>query len=667
MNLFKKCLVKAFNICFVSTVICFALVCIPKGASGSDLPRKYRFELSALDLGSLSYGCVLQDKEGFIWFSAIGYGLLRYDGHELKRFPSSPHMLSGPMVSSIAEDKTGILWIATFSNGLTSYDKQTNQFVHHRHDPDDSNSISTDNMPFSPQILFVDRQNRIWTGSDNGGLNRYDQKTRTWTRFFHDPENLNSLSSNTVNAIVEDNDGAMWIGTTDGLNRFDPEKKHWAVYRHIPGINNSLGSNWISGLLKDRNGNIWVGTDKGGLSRYQANSDSFINYDHSPEKSGGIVENSIWNLYEDRNGRIWISHYASKTKGLEMFDPETNRFVHYANKVNDSSALSTISIRGVLEDRNTGVFFVINGNGVVDKYDPMGMDIEILRHDPENPGTISGNLVLPIIEDKEGMIWLGTGGDGLNRYDPATGAISRFLPEENSVSSLPNGYITALMQDSSGRIWVGSGDGHLSLFDPASGKVLKNFQNIPEDEFSITRSSQVKYILEDRDEPDVLWIATVKGGVDRFHAGTGKFFHYKHEPGNPNGLSVNTVVSLYDDGAGKIWMATYGGGLDILEKKSRTFTRHVHDPKNPASINSNSLYEIFKDSRGRTWITGKGGISLFDTQSGTFTNFSKQTGLASNVIPSILEDSDGNFWLGTIDKGLIRFNPDTGKSKLYSQ
>jgi len=650
----------------IEFLCCFSFVILIYSSAHSQ-SQKYKFHTASLDLGSTSYGGVLQDDEGFIWFSSLGHGLLRYDGFELKKFPKSLQGLSGSMVSSIVLDKSGILWIATFNNGLTSYNKKKNRFVHYRHEPGNPNSLSTNNLPFSPQLLFVDQNNNLWVGTENGGLNRFDQDRKTWNRYLHDPENQNTISNNTVNSILEDNNGMIWIGTANGLNLFDPVKNQWAHYKNDPEKKGSLSDNWINCLLKDKQENLWIGTNSGGLNRYQPETNSFVVFKHKEGIENSIGANNIWNLYEDRNGYLWICHYASKTFGLEMFDPKKERFIQYSGNRKDLYGLSSISIPGIVEDRNSGILFVINGSGIVDKYDPLAIDIMVLQHDPKNPNTPSDNLVLPIIEDSEGIIWFGTGSGGLNKYNPQNKTFSHFLPGVNDTSTIPNAYVTSLMEDNAGNLWVGSSGGNLSLFDRSLGKVIKTYTNTPEDLSSISASTQVKYLVEDKNEAGVLWIATIKGGINKFDTSTEKFIRYKNDIDNPKSLSADSVVSLYDDGNGKIWAATYGGGLDVLDKQTGEFIHHTHDLKDPTSINSNTLYDIFKDSYGRIWVSGKGGISLSDIEQKKFKTFNKSSGLESEIITSILEDNNQNLWLGTIDKGIIRFNPKTGTSRNYTK
>jgi len=500
------CIVKSLTTKFIQS-LCFLIFVLLIYSPAYSKFNKYKFHPSALDLGSTSYGGVLQDDEGFIWFSSLGHGLLRYDGYELKKYPKSQKALSGSMVSSIVIDKTGILWIASFNNGLTSYNKKKNRFIHYRHEPDNINSISTNNMPFSPQMLFVDRKNNLWVGTENGGLNRFDKDRKSWVRYLHDPNNKNTISNNTINSILEHDDGMIWIGTADGLNSFNPEKNQWNHYKHDPEKQNSISDNWINCLLKDKRGNLWIGTNNGGLNRYQPGTNSFIVFKHQIGNKNSIGANNIWNLYEDRNGYIWICHYASKTTGLEMFDPEKGYFIKYTGSSKDLYGLSSISIPGIVEDRASGILFAINGSGIIDKYDPLAIDIKILQHDPNNSNTLSDNLVLPILEDSAGLIWLGTGSGGLNRFNPENYNVSHFLPEENNLSTIPNAYVTALLEDSAGNMWVGTSGGNLSLFDRLSGKVLKTYKSSPTDPSSITPSAQVKYLIEDKDEAGVLWIA----------------------------------------------------------------------------------------------------------------------------------------------------------------
>lgn len=187
--------------------------------------RDAGIQRSFLDVQSSLYGGFLCDSDGFAWIGTMGSGVYRYDGFELKAYLPE---LSGLMVVSIAEDKDGLVWMATASNGIFSYDKATGEVEQFENREEDTNSLSSDVIPFQPQTLCIDRSNRIWIATDGGGLNRYDKTTDTWTRYRHDPIDPESLSDDVVLCVTETSDGSIWAGTRKGgLNRLDIVSNKW--------------------------------------------------------------------------------------------------------------------------------------------------------------------------------------------------------------------------------------------------------------------------------------------------------------------------------------------------------------------------------------------------------------------------------------------------------
>ncbi len=71
------------------------------------------------------------------------------------------------------------------------------------------------------------------------------------------------LSQSTVMAIVQDNQGFIWMGTQAGLNRYDGYSIK--IFKHDQSDTNSISDNAIWSLLVDKDGNLWIGTEQGGL------------------------------------------------------------------------------------------------------------------------------------------------------------------------------------------------------------------------------------------------------------------------------------------------------------------------------------------------------------------------------------------------------------------
>jgi ligand-binding sensor domain-containing protein len=101
---------------------------------------EFRFDHSLkLDMPvSLTF---IQDRDGFLWIGTQN-GLIRYDGYEQVIYRTGPNSVSGDLISSIIEDEDGILWIGSQGGGIDRYDKDTNQFTHYRHDPENPHSIN---------------------------------------------------------------------------------------------------------------------------------------------------------------------------------------------------------------------------------------------------------------------------------------------------------------------------------------------------------------------------------------------------------------------------------------------------------------------------------------------------------------------------------------------
>ncbi|HET90789.1 MAG TPA: hypothetical protein ENN99_08645, partial [Chloroflexi bacterium] len=167
------------------------------------------------------------------------------------------------------------------------------------------------------------------------------------------------LSHGMVLRIVQDDLGFMWFGTGNGLNRYDGHT--FKIYKYDPDDPHSLQSNSIWALYADRSGTLWVGTEGGGLNQFDRDTDRFIHYLNDPHDPHSLSHNGVTVIYEDRDGLLWVGTAAG---GLNRFDRGTGQFTQY-------------------------------------------------RHDPADPHSLSNDGVISLLQDQEGALWVGTA-DGLN-------------------------------------------------------------------------------------------------------------------------------------------------------------------------------------------------------------------------------------------------------------
>ncbi|RGD76901.1 hybrid sensor histidine kinase/response regulator [Bacteroides caccae] len=242
-------------------------------------------------------------------------------------------------------DNSG-LWIASF-NGLYKYDFTSKTYRHFKFDNNMSSTLTANNI----LNVFEDSKNRVWIGTENGGLNLlYKEKKSGKEQIKHylSDGSLHSLSNNIVNTIFESADGTIWVGTQNGLNRFNDTDE---TFRHY-GKNDGLSSNIIKGITEDDKGNLWITTHQG-ITLLNPKSDKVQIF----SSKDGIISN-VFNLSACKytlEGKVVVGGIAGATIiSPEKLDNSLGHFPH--------TYISNLRINNV--DINCGIDF--NGRTITD-------------------------------------------------------------------------------------------------------------------------------------------------------------------------------------------------------------------------------------------------------------------------------------------------------------
>ncbi|MCP4541126.1 MAG: PAS domain S-box protein, partial [Chloroflexi bacterium] len=650
-----RTLSKIFDWQVVKKSIIASIVILTLIASRSDLYAKTE-ELQfdhPLDVGGILFnGGFIQDRDGFFWI-ATQSGLVKYDGYDLKKYTSgAPGSISSDVVFSIYEDSDGILWCTT-SNGLNRYDKNTDSFTVYKHNPDKPNSISHNVYNWANQTIAQDGDGNLWFGTQRG-LNKFDKFTEFFTSYAHDPDNPESLGSDNILAVFIDKQNVLWVGTDNGLDKFDASAETFIHYGHEPNNDSSLSHNVVGAIFEDEKGGLWVGTRGGGLNRFEKETESFTRYLNDKDNPDSISDNFVYSINEFERGEIWVAHGGDGI-GLDILDAGTGIFTHYKHEPSRPNSLSNDHIMNVYED-STGIIWTVIFDGKLDKLDNESEKFKLYQHDPDNDNSVGDNVIFVVFEDEDGIMWIGSDTGGLDRYDPKTGTFAHYKHDPSDPNSLPDSYVIGILEDSDGNFWLMSDN--LWLFDRELGKVVRVFPI--EAEYGST-------IIEDSENSDLLWIATSSGGLGKFEKNTQTSTNYTHDPNDPNSISNNVVWQIFQDREGMIWIPTYGGGLDKFDPNTGKVAVHYkHDPDDPTSIGSDTVNHVYQDSEGNIWVGVVGGGLNKLNVDGTFTRYTEQNGFLTNNVTNIIEDDNGFLWLGT-KIGLVRFDPKTEATKLYTQ
>ena len=113
------------------------------------------------------------------------------------------------------------------------------------------------------------------------------------------------LSQGMVVRMFQDRYGFMWFATLDGLNRYDGYK--FTVYRHDPQIKTSITKSFVQSFFEDSQGRLWFGTVSGGLDLFNRETETFIHVNQQAGDANGLSEGSINSIAEDMHGNIWVN------------------------------------------------------------------------------------------------------------------------------------------------------------------------------------------------------------------------------------------------------------------------------------------------------------------------------------------------------------------------
>jgi signal transduction histidine kinase/ligand-binding sensor domain-containing protein/CheY-like chemotaxis protein len=458
------------------------------------------------------------------------------------------------------------------------------------------------------------------------------------------------LSQSTVDGILQDSQGYIWLATESGLDRYDGNTVR--VYHRERGNQHALASDYIWTIAEDAHGDLWLATIGGGIARWDRTTDQFQLYRHDAHRPESLASDAVRTLLIDGDGQVWA---GTLDGGLDLLDPRTGRARHFRHRDGDPHSLPADAVFALYRDHLGRIW--VGSDGGLSRYEPQSGGF--LNYEPAAGGDgLSDAQVRAISEDHTGALWVGTKHGGLDRLDPASGRITRFRNDPANPRSLSHDQVTAILEDTAQRLWVATADG-LDLFDRSSESFVR-YGNDPDNPQSL-RDSDVMALYQDRG--GVLWVGTRGGGASHWNPDTWQFGHY-----SSTAFRDTTVTSFADDGAGRVWVGTAGAGL--MEIDARTGTeRHYGTQTAPLRLSDDRVMALLFDGRS-LWVgTMSGGLDQVDATSGAVRVWRHAAAdphsLPANGVMSLYQDRRGLLWVGTFGGGVASIEPASGELTRY--
>lgn len=520
------------------------------------------------------------------------------------------------------------------------------------------------------------------------------------------------LTSNIINALAQDRQGYIWIGTRQGLNRFDG-------YRFIPyackkGDTRSLPHNNVVSLLCASDGTLWVGTNDG-LALYSPRTDDFTRINLNQKKGESpyvnamaetkdgdiLVATSGFGLYEIRQG----SHKATRTRRFDTGKADTHSptilvdssgrlwRTRLDNTILCYSSASSPKSRLLLSYRPDGLTPVKLTEGprgqVTAVCDKGTITFKDTRGEPE----VHFNAALTVSTAAStggNTLILGTSGKGLYHLDKPG---AKPLQADITLTDIDvsTAAITAVLVDAQHNLWVGC-DSRGLIFKPGGRQPFRNWNlsslGVKTGSFVVSATATPSghtwcavrygdiYRLDHEGHADRH--VSAPAGLTALHAdaqghlwagASNRLYRLDAQTGRCTQvaqLDGSFIQSITDDRHGKLYLSDFSNGLTIYDTASGRLSNlnmYRHD-KPGGYLCNNWLFDILCDSRGLVWAATSSGVACYDPARERFDTYGWNNILEGMSCKSLAEDSAGDILIGT-DRGMFRFRRKANKTAPY--
>ena len=618
---------------------------------------------SADGLSQHDVNCIIQDKDGFMWFGTND-GLNKYDGYNFKIFrpsKSTSTSISGRIIQKIESDFYGNLWIASLDGGLNFYNlekeifsnfsEKLSQFGNYVNDV----TISDDGIlwvQFKQKTCYAVLKENVDEMEFHALLNEDVESPveKLGNRILIKQKDVFFLSSQILYSlnykIIEGQITALDFTPTKSTN-FIPQlsgpngslwelDKNKIIYKDNSKLNLTKNINNLSnrfGVL-DRNNNLWCVIDEK-LSNVSKSGEALIvkTIDFEKLEFVGLKNNSINSVFVDRTGNLWV---GSNGGGIYKKTNNDYQFKHFRKK-NYKGTLSSNKIRSLHEDQfgNLWIGTELGGLNFLSKSSSNYNTFESFSFSKNENGLTSNNIFSiseNIIDQNHSILWFSTESGGLNKLLISKNDTSKDFKFEkfnnpvNDGSNVKTLAIHSIFSEGKNRLWIGyygSGLG-LAEWDTPESKPYFSFIN-PDDKKIQFPGKIIRDIY--RDATGVLWITTNNGLNKLIENSTditkSYFKSYRYDSSNDNSIGSDYTLQIFESKNKTLWIGTIGGGLNkLIRNEERSVV----------------------------------GFKRYNTQNKQFPN---------DVINSIQEDDNGFLWVGT-NTGLVKFDPIKESFETYS-
>lgn len=431
------------------------------------------------------------------------------------------------------------------------------------------------------------------------------------------------LSQSVITAIVEDQQGFLWIGTEDGLNRYDGYQI--TVFQKQ---NSNLSHTTIHDLLIADNGDVWIATENG-LNIYQQQSGKIINYHHNPLEPFTLANDYVTSLAKDDKGGVWLATF----KGPSYYDPAIEGFKTYPIMLSRRVTATVSELRKVYVDSKQRVWAVTT-RGELAEFNPGSEQFFIVHSSTGNQfGTIGD-----IKETPEGNLWFVSYQQGIIEYRPEQ---NEFENISYSELGLRDAGIQAsnVFFDKDNNLWLGTVREGLYSVEHKTGRSNHYRYGRP----GSIGSNTINHLFEDSN--GILWVGT-SAYLNKINPNAILFNHNYYQPDSIDSLAGDVSFALKVTSDDKLLVGSDGHGLTVMDARDPLDLKRLALIA-PPELNNKSINYIGSASSGKVWVMTYDSVWLLNLKTQALQQVFKNESYTAELLTAYY--LEGNLWLGTTE------------------
>lgn len=418
---------------------------------------------------------------------------------------------------------------------------------------------------------------------------------------------VSGLPQNSVQDILQSQDGYIWFTTNGGIVRFDGVRFKVFNKSNTEGLRDSR----FTMTLEDGSGRLWFLTEENTIVRYENGNFSTLT---SPNASPGKI---VYRFYKDQNGILTFTteegHFRYQDGMFKKFEIATSQLKSYICFI----------------DSEGGIWLTENPNSKSEKQNIRRvLGDQVTYFDFE---TTSESIPPFIYEDRFKNFWVSIAARSLNRiYNGKT----QMIP-------IDVGFYTDFLEDTEGNLWLGQKGGLFMLEADEVGKENLEISKIRKIPQKGEIWNEIKSLALDREKG--IWVGTYKSGLHHLTPQTIRVYSKTDW-----GTEAENVYPIFEDSQSNVWVGVWTATL-IKYDRDNNYQVFLNGPFD------GSLSSFFEDSNKRIWIGGRKKVGYFENNE--FAVFDKFDDWGELFINAIAEDKDGSIWFGSAAK-LVRYAKD---------